>query len=101
LLCYFGIVVLAHLLFRTGGVDLRHDDFIRRMSGNNKHIEVFCNKFAGEFLVPSELVWQKSIALVVRLFCKNPHCLQTLFSSMHQFGRFYGTRGVDFLIDKT
>lgn len=45
---------LAHLLFRTGGVDLRHDDFVQGMSGNNKHIEVFCNKFAGEFLVPSE-----------------------------------------------
>ena len=45
---------LAHLLFRTGGVDLRHDDFVQRMSGNNKYIEVFCNKFAGEFLVPSE-----------------------------------------------
>ena len=45
---------LAHLLFGTGGVDLRHDEFVRRMSGNNKHIEVFCNEFAGEFLVPSE-----------------------------------------------
>jgi Zn-dependent peptidase ImmA (M78 family) len=45
---------LAHLLFRTGGVDLRHDEFVSRMSGNNKHIEVFCNEFAGEFLVPSE-----------------------------------------------
>jgi len=45
---------LAHLLFRTGGVDLRHDDFVRRMRGVNKRIEVFCNKFAGEFLVPSE-----------------------------------------------
>ena len=45
---------LAHLLFRTGGVDLRHDDFIRRMRGVNKRIEVFCNEFAGEFLVPSE-----------------------------------------------
>ena len=44
---------LAHLLFRTGGVDLRHDDFVQGMSGNNKQIEVFCNKFAGEFLVPS------------------------------------------------
>ena len=45
---------LAHLLFRTGGVDLRHDDFVQRMSGSNKRIEVFCNRFAGEFLVPSE-----------------------------------------------
>ena len=47
---------LAHLLFRTGGVDLRHDDFVQRMSGGNKRIEVFCNRFAGEFLVPSEEV---------------------------------------------
>jgi Zn-dependent peptidase ImmA (M78 family) len=49
---------LAHLLFRTGGVDLRHDDFVRRMSGSNKQIEVFCNNFAGEFLVPSEDIQQ-------------------------------------------
>ena len=45
---------LAHLLFKTGGIDLRHDDFIQRMRGPNKRIEVFCNKFAGEFLVPTE-----------------------------------------------
>jgi len=45
---------LAHLLFRTGGIDLNHDDFIQSMSGSNKQIEIFCNHFAGEFLVPSE-----------------------------------------------
>ncbi|HJH31390.1 MAG TPA: ImmA/IrrE family metallo-endopeptidase [Methanosarcinaceae archaeon] len=45
---------LAHIMFRTGGVDLRHDDFVQGMSGDNKYIEIFCNKFAGEFLVPSE-----------------------------------------------
>lgn len=45
---------LAHLLFRTGGVDLRHDDFVQRIKGANKRIEVFCNKFAGEFLVPTK-----------------------------------------------
>lgn len=45
---------LAHLLFKTGGIDLRHDDFVQRMRGPNKRIEVFCNKFAGEFLVPTE-----------------------------------------------
>jgi len=45
---------LAHLLFKTGGVDLRHDDFVRDMRGVNRRIEVFCNKFAGEFLVPTE-----------------------------------------------
>lgn len=45
---------LAHLLFRTGGIDLRHDDFIKRIKGPNKRIEVFCNKFAGELLVPTK-----------------------------------------------
>lgn len=45
---------LAHLMFKTGGVDLRHDDFVRDMRGESRRIEVFCNKFAGEFLVPTE-----------------------------------------------
>ena len=45
---------LAHLLFKTGGIDLRHDDFVQRMRGPNKRVEVFCNEFAGEFLVPTE-----------------------------------------------
>jgi len=45
---------LAHLLFRTGGIDLRRDAFIQRMRGPNKRVEVFCNKFAGEFLVPTK-----------------------------------------------
>jgi len=45
---------LAHLLFRTGGIDFRHDDFVQKMRGPNKRVEVFCNKFAGEFLVPTE-----------------------------------------------
>ncbi len=45
---------LAHLLFKTGGIDLNNDDFIRSMSGSNKRIEIFCNKFSGEFLVPTE-----------------------------------------------
>lgn len=44
---------LAHLLFRTGGIDLRHD-YVRKLKGDNRRIEVFCNKFAGEFLVPTE-----------------------------------------------
>ena len=43
---------LAHLLFRTGGIDLRHD-YVRKLKGGNRRIEIFCNKFAGEFLVPT------------------------------------------------
>lgn len=47
---------LAHLLFKTGGIDLRHDDFVQRMRDPSKRVEVFCNKFAGEFLVPTEVI---------------------------------------------
>ncbi len=45
---------LAHLLFKTGGVDFRHDEFIRNLRGYNKRVEIFCNKFAGELLVPTK-----------------------------------------------
>ena len=45
---------LTHLLFRTGGVDKQNDAFLRRMQGDNRRIEVLCNRFAGEFLVPKE-----------------------------------------------
>jgi len=45
---------LTHLLFGTGGVDKQNDAFLRRMRGDNRRIEVLCNRFAGEFLVPKE-----------------------------------------------
>jgi Zn-dependent peptidase ImmA (M78 family) len=45
---------LTHLLFKTGGVDKQNDAFVRRMRGDNRRIEVLCNRFAGEFLVPKE-----------------------------------------------
>ena len=45
---------LAHLLFKTGGIDLSHDDYVQKMKGSNKRTGAFCNKFASEFLVPAE-----------------------------------------------
>ena len=44
---------LAHLLMHTGGIDTRQDNYIARMTGDNRRIEVLCNLFAAEFLVPS------------------------------------------------
>jgi transcriptional regulator with XRE-family HTH domain len=41
---------LAHLLFRTGGIDFRHNDFVPKLYGENKRIEVFCNKLPASFL---------------------------------------------------
>ncbi len=44
---------LAHLLMDTGGIDTRQDNYIEHMTGDNRRIEVLCNLFAAEFLVPS------------------------------------------------
>lgn len=44
---------LAHLLMHTGGVDTRQDDYIDYLTGNDRRIEILCNQFAAEFLVPS------------------------------------------------
>ena len=43
---------LAHLLMGTGGVDTRIENYIRHLRGESRIIEVLCNNFAGEFLVP-------------------------------------------------
>nr|VFK01088.1 MAG: Zn-dependent peptidase ImmA, M78 family [Candidatus Kentron sp. H]VFK01227.1 MAG: Zn-dependent peptidase ImmA, M78 family [Candidatus Kentron sp. H]VFK04844.1 MAG: Zn-dependent peptidase ImmA, M78 family [Candidatus Kentron sp. H] len=45
---------LAHLLMRTGGVHTRQDDYIEHLTGDDKRIEVLCNRFAAEFLAPTE-----------------------------------------------
>ena len=44
---------LAHLLMHTGGVDTRQDDYIEHLRGDNRRIEILCNRFAAEFLLPS------------------------------------------------
>lgn len=41
---------LAHLLLGTGGVDTRKDDYIDYLEGDDRKIEVLCNRFAGAFL---------------------------------------------------
>lgn len=45
---------LYHLLLKTSGIDKTKDDYIDRLEEKNKKIEVLCNAFAGEFLVPNE-----------------------------------------------
>ncbi|MCA8833720.1 MAG: ImmA/IrrE family metallo-endopeptidase [Proteobacteria bacterium] len=45
---------LAHLLFEVSGIDKRNDgDYIKLLSGTDKQIEILCNKFAAEFLIPT------------------------------------------------
>ena len=45
---------LAHLLFRTSGVDFRHAADEPRVVGRAAQIEVLCNRFAGKLLVPDD-----------------------------------------------
>ena len=45
---------LAHLLFHTSGIDFLNDDVIERLPENKQKIEVICNRFAAEYLVPEE-----------------------------------------------
>ena len=47
---------LSHILFRTSGIDIENDETINDNITNyvDKNIEQFCNKFAGEFLVPTD-----------------------------------------------
>ena len=45
---------LAHLLLRTSGVTVQDDRYIDTLIGDAREIEIFCNHFTAEFLVPSE-----------------------------------------------
>ncbi len=56
---------LAHLLFGTGGVDTRLEDYIRFIHGNDRAVEVLCNRFGGEFLVPDADFSQRVTGITV------------------------------------
>lgn len=45
---------LTHLLMKTSGIDTNLDDYLPYIKGESKKIEILCNKFAGEFLVPDD-----------------------------------------------
>jgi Zn-dependent peptidase ImmA (M78 family) len=44
---------LAHLLFHTSGIDTLDDPYIPRLPEDQQRIEILCNRFAAEFLVPT------------------------------------------------
>lgn len=45
---------LAHILLRISGVTKLHDEYISILPGDERRLEVFCNQFAAEVLVPEE-----------------------------------------------
>jgi len=50
---------LAHLLFHTSGVDSVRDAFIAGLPFEDAQIEILCNQFSAEFLLPLELFDQE------------------------------------------
>ena len=46
---------LAHLIFHTSGIDTLNDDFIAHLPEDEKKIEIICNRFAAEFLLPEDV----------------------------------------------
>ncbi len=47
---------VAHLLMQTSGVTKQDDDYIEELAGEARRVEVFCNEFAAEFLLPAHEV---------------------------------------------
>ena len=43
---------LAHLIFHTSGIDTETDEFVDVMPADARRIELLCNRFAAEFLLP-------------------------------------------------
>lgn len=46
---------LGHLLYRSGGIDFRSKEIIGTLYGHFLNIEVSCNRFSNEFLVPQDI----------------------------------------------
>lgn len=45
---------LGHILLESSGVTKIDDSYIESLKGYPRRVEVFCNQFAGEFLVPTK-----------------------------------------------
>ncbi|MBN4053364.1 ImmA/IrrE family metallo-endopeptidase [Haliea sp. AH-315-K21] len=47
---------VAHLIFNTSGIDVLDSQYVDKLTNNSKKIEIICNRFAGEFLVPDKIL---------------------------------------------
>ncbi|MBZ9894463.1 MULTISPECIES: XRE family transcriptional regulator [unclassified Mesorhizobium] len=45
---------LAHLIFHTSGIDMVRDRYVDRLVGDARQIEVICNSFAAQVLLPED-----------------------------------------------
>lgn len=84
---------LAHLLMHTGGVDTRLEEYIEYLSGDDRRIEVLCDQFAGEFLIPSRdfevrisgiTINDRSISELAELYCVSREAILRRFLDRRQ-----------------
>ncbi|MDP6476010.1 MAG: ImmA/IrrE family metallo-endopeptidase, partial [Alphaproteobacteria bacterium] len=54
---------LAHLLFRTSGIDTIGGEYIKTLSAPDRQIEITCNQFAAQFLLPEEAFQKAFVGL--------------------------------------
>ena len=54
---------LAHLLFKSGGIDVQARGFFRKLSGDYSRLETKCNEFAGEMLLPTDVLMRETLTL--------------------------------------
>lgn len=69
---------LAHLLFHTSGIDTDADTYVDRLAGDARRVEIFCNQFAGTFLVP-----QDALAAALRGQAVTPEFVRDLSRQFH------------------
>ncbi len=87
---------LAHLLFHTSGIDTISGEYVETLPSHEKSIEVACNQFAAEFLVPKE-VFEKAISG----FAPTEALAEALASRFHVSREFIYRRFLDRdMIDK-
>jgi len=54
---------LAHLLFKSAGIDVLARGFFRKLTGDYSKLEVKCNEFAGEILLPTEILQSEGLTV--------------------------------------
>jgi len=66
---------LGHLLVQTSGITKRDDSYIRELHGEDRAVEIFCNQFAADLLVPEPALLaenlspdDKNVARLARIF---------------------------------
>jgi Zn-dependent peptidase ImmA (M78 family) len=69
---------LAHLLFQTSGVDTIRDSYLGQLQERPKLIEILCNRFAAEFLIPNTIYEE-----AIKGLSANEETASTIASQFH------------------